>query len=96
LREVLFKIFDSKKFLQAIPKELVPAFDQCFLKPIPKFENITKYQEEVDQMYRELKGLYLRSRIKEISDKLKKNESGSDEEAERLRKEFSEITSQLT
>ena len=88
--------FDGKKFLQTLPKELLPTFDQCFLKPIPKFEDGAKYQEEVGQVSKELKGLYLRERIKEISNKLKNNEPGSDEEAQKLRKEFSEITSQLS
>lgn len=88
--------FESKRFLAILPKELISAFDKCFLLPIPKFEDSTKYQEEVTQVARELKGFYLRGRIKEITDKLKKKEPGSEEEAEKLRKEFSEITSQLS
>lgn len=88
--------FDSKRFLSLLPKELIPVFDKCFLMPIPKFEDSTKYQEEVSNVSRELKGFYLRARIKEITDKLKKKEPGSEEEAEKLRKEFSEITSQLS
>lgn len=88
--------FDSKSFLKILSKELIPAFDKCFLLPIPKFDDSNKYQEEVTRASRELKGFYLRGRIKEITDKLKKKEPGSEEEAEKLRKEFSEITSQLS
>ena len=88
--------FDSKKFLTVLPKELLPAFDKIFLMPIPKFDDAVKYQEEVIQVSKELKGFYLRSRINEITQKLKKNEPGSEDEAENLRKEFSEITSQLS
>ena len=88
--------FDSKRFLDDLPKELVPAFDKCFLMPIPKFEDNIKYQEEITQVAKELKGFYLRSRIKEISDKLRKKEPGSEEEAKKLRREFSEIATQLS
>ena len=88
--------FDSKKFLLTLPKELLPSFDEQFLKPIPKFDDHTKYQEEVSQVSRELRGIYLRSRIKEISDKIRKNVAGSQEEAEKLRQEFAEITSQIS
>lgn len=88
--------FDSKSFISVLPKELLPAFDKSFLMPIPKFEDITKYQEEVSRVARELKGIYLRNRIKEISDLLRKSAPEGDEEAEKLRKEFAEITSQLT
>lgn len=90
-------IFEAKKFLATLPDELVAAFDTCYLFPLPKFENETKYQEEVVKMTEELRILYLRKRIKIVSEKIKdKEKQGKEEELKLLKKEFRDLTSLLS
>ena len=90
-------IFEAKKFLATLPDELVAAFDTCYLFPLPKFENETKYQEEVIKMTEELRILYLRKRIKIVSEKIKdKEKQGKEEELKLLKKEFIDLTSLLS
>lgn len=86
--------FDLKNVSVVLTQELLPTFDKCFLVPLPKFENEEKYKEEIIKVSKDLRIFYLKDRIREISAKLK-NEN-KEEEVEKLRKQISEITAQLS
>ncbi len=86
--------FDLKNVSIVLTQELLPTFDKCFLVPLPKFENEEKYKEEIIKVSKDLRIFYLKDKISEISVKLKKE--NKDEEVENLRKQISEITTQLS
>lgn len=87
------KQFDIKSVSKNISKELLPVFDKCFLMPLPKFEDAIKYEEEIVRVSKDLRVIYLKERIKEISQNLKNK--NSDREIEEIREEISFITSQI-
>lgn len=70
--------FNSRDFLSLLPKELVSSFDASYLFPIPKFVEDAGYEKEVGKVARELRILFLKNKIKEISDSLKKGEKDED------------------
>jgi DNA primase len=81
--------FNSRDFLNSLPKELVDSFDAAYLFPLPKLEDDI-YVGEVEKVARELRALFLKNRIKEISDNLKKGEKDEDVGAiDNLEKELS-------
>ncbi len=67
-------VFSGKEFVTGLPQELLPAFDSCFLLPIPKFESIKIAQEEVVKVTKELYERYIKMQIKEIGENIKQNE----------------------
>lgn len=89
--------FDGKLFLKTLPQELLSAFDTCFLFPLPKFQTLDKYEEEAQKIAKELRVLYLKSKIKLISEKIKTKEKEEDMgQLETLKKEFSSLVSLLS
>jgi len=88
-------VFDSAAFAHLLPKELVSAYDTCYLLPLPKFEVTQKYTDEVLNTARELKKLYLRSRIKQMTDTIKQKEKES-ENTEGLQQELSTLVTKLS
>ncbi|MDP2585343.1 MAG: DNA primase [Candidatus Levybacteria bacterium] len=70
--------YNSKNFLNLLPQELVSSFDSAYLFPLSSFESENKYAEEVEKVARDLRALFLKNRIKEISDSLKKGEKDED------------------
>ncbi|MDP3726829.1 MAG: DNA primase [bacterium] len=89
--------FDQKMFLKTLPQELLSAFDTCFLLPLPKFQTLDKYKEEAQKIAKELRVLYLKSKIKLISEEIKSKEKEEDmEQLETLKKEFSSLVSLLS
>ena len=70
--------FDSRYFLNLLPKELTATFDKAYLFPIPSFGEDKKHAEEVEKVARELRALFLKNKIKEISDNLRKGEKDED------------------
>lgn len=86
--------FDIKSLSANLTRELLPIFNKCFLVPLPKFENVTKYENEIIRVAKDLRILYLKNRIVEISNNLKEKDR-NDEEIESLRKEVAVITSQM-
>lgn len=88
------ELFDSKKFSDGLSKELIKFFDTCFLFPLPKFTEPQKYDEEVGKVTKELLILYIKERIKFITDELRLK-TKSEEEAEDLKKEFDKLLNLL-
>lgn len=71
-------VFNAKVFLNFLPKELTVSFDSSYLFPLPSFSGEDKYEKEVEKVARELRALYLKNKIKEISYSLKKGEKDDD------------------
>lgn len=70
--------FVSQEFLQVLPKELVAAFDTSYLFPLPKFDYDKRYILEAEKVARELRALFLKNKIKEMSVSLKTEEKDED------------------
>lgn len=87
------KEFNDQKFFKTLPSELHSIFDTSFLFPLPKFESESLYLEEIEKKAQELRVLYLRDKIKMVSDKIKEieKEKGSEEKIEGLKKEHSRL-----
>jgi len=81
--------FNSSEFLGLLPKELTMSFDASYLFPMPSFDGDLRQEEEVEKVSVELRALFLKKKIQEISDKLKKGEKNEDlKKAENLEKEL--------
>ncbi len=88
--------FDDKKFINSLPSELLDAYNTSYLNPLPKFEEEKTYLEEAEKVARELKVVYLKSRIKAVSEKIKnKEKEGKKEELEVFEKELSNLLQYL-
>ena len=88
--------FNSKEFSKSLSKELVQSFDTCFLFPIPKFSDKEKYEEEVKKVTKELITLYVKERVKILSEEIRAKEKVQDKEKiEVLKNEFSKLLSIL-
>lgn len=70
--------FNSSDFLNILPKELVTSFDTSFLFPLPKFVSNDVYEKEAVKVGREMRALFLKNKIKEISLNLKQQEKDED------------------
>ncbi|MCL5113553.1 MAG: DNA primase [Patescibacteria group bacterium] len=83
------KVFQSKLFGESLPKEIISVFDTCFIFPLPKFQDIAKYNEELEKVAKELRILYIKNKIKFISQNTK------DENYEKNQKELAALISLL-
>ncbi len=70
--------FDSGIFLHLLPKELASSFDASYLFPLSKLDDDEKYKKEVKKAAGELRMLFLKDRIREISVSLAKGEKDED------------------
>jgi DNA primase len=68
------KSFDSKYFLKTLPEELVVSFDKVFLLPLPRLEP-EQYEKEAEKSAKELRAVFLRNKIKDLSVGLKEEDS---------------------
>ena len=68
------KSIETGELIKSLPQETVPVFDKCYLMPIPKFENNEKYIEEILKVASEAKTLFVKERIKEVSQALNKRQ----------------------
>jgi len=69
---------DIKHFSNSLPKELISSFDAAYLFPISKFEEDKGYENEVEKVVGELRIIFLKKRIREISENLKEGEKDDD------------------
>jgi len=70
--------FVGSEFLKVLPKELTVSFDTSYLFPLPKFDDNGKYITEAEIAAKELRALFLKNKIKEISLSLKTKEKKED------------------
>jgi len=81
---------DDKKFVKDFPLELAKTFDTCFLFPMPRFLNSKKNEEEIENVARELRVIFLRDKINLRTYDLKNEEKAKNsKEIEALGKEVS-------
>lgn len=88
--------YDAKMFAHVLPAELLTAFDECFLLPLPKFTNEETYQQEVQKVAEELYGIFVHEQIKIMGGAIKEREkNGAVEELEALQEQLSHLVSLL-
>lgn len=88
--------FSSQQFAKLLPKELLPTFNTCFLLPKPDLKNSDLYKKEVERVAKELQVLSLRSKIKGLSDKIRKRQQqGQEDKLKNLHRELSTLISRL-
>jgi DNA primase len=93
--------FDGTQFIHTLPEELTKTYDTCFLYPLPKFADESLYIKEVEKVAGELKMQYIRSSMKQLSERLKTKEKKDektdqeDEELVTLQEEFSKLSTKL-
>ncbi len=71
-------VFNNSDFSETLPKELSTSFDTCFLYPLPKFLDTKHSEREIVKVASELRALFLKDKIKEISSNLKTGEKEED------------------
>lgn len=95
------EMFDSKKFGDSLPTELLPSFNTSVLFPLPTFAEQKHLLEEVEKTAANLRKFYLQKMLKDLALEIKQKETeGTDEtketaEIEELRKKYSQLASQL-
>ena len=88
--------FIPADFSKNLSKELIAAFDACYLFPLPKLETAEKYEEEVRKVTKELITIHIKEKVRLVSEKLKLKENDENQdEAEELKKEFTKLLSNL-
>ncbi len=88
--------FDGKQFGTGLPQELGDSYSICLLLPLPPVQEGEEYIDEIRKTSRSLRDMYLRKRLKEIGQEIKKKEEeGQEAEIEQLRTEFSTLVSEL-
>jgi len=89
-------IFSPKDFATSLPAEIVPAFDSCFLLPLPKFNLEQEYLQEVNKVAGEMYGLFVHDQITIIASRIEEKEkSGNLEELEALQHQLTHLVSLL-
>lgn len=88
--------FDSSEFSKNLSKELITSFDTCYLFPLPKFVDELKYEEEVKKVSKELLTLYIKDKVRVISDEIRAMEKDNNaKDLEKLKNEFNQLLSLL-
>ena len=83
---------DLKVFSESLSKELIQAFDTCYLFPLPKFSDA----EEIKKVSKELFTLFLKAKINTLSLRIKtKEQAKAAEDVENLEKELTQLVSLL-
>jgi len=93
--------FNSQHFGNNLPQELTTSYDTSLLFPLPAFESQEKLLQEVEKKAGELKEIYIKKRMKELTEEIqaKEREEGDESTMEQhlveLRKKYSHLASQL-
>jgi hypothetical protein len=86
--------FVITEFAKTIPQELIPAFDQCYLFPLPKFGTDQKWHEEIEKVGDELVQLQLKKQLEAVGKEIKKKEGENADSAD-LEQTFSRLVAKL-
>lgn len=80
----------TKDAVAGMPEELLSSFDTCFLLPLKDFSNEESWVEEVAKTKRELHLLFIKEKMKQIGEEIKRKEPTADQkELDRLQEAFS-------
>ncbi|HSD98364.1 MAG TPA: DNA primase [Patescibacteria group bacterium] len=86
----------AKSAVAGMPQELLQSFDTCFLLPLPSFTDEDSWQEELQKTTKELQTLYIREKMKKISEEMSaKEKTALPEEIASLQEEFARLAVQL-
>lgn len=89
--------FDERLFSGSLPKELTFTYNKSLLFPLPPFASQEHYLHEVEKVARQLRELYLRQKIKAVSEKIVAKEKTHDEETLiALKKEYAHLLNLLS
>lgn len=88
--------FQAGEFSKNLSKELLAAFDTCYLLSLPKFVSQLRYEDELKKVIKELLAIYVKDRVKLISEEIRQKENTkTKEKLEKLKKEFTRLLSYL-
>jgi len=88
--------FDGNTFGMNLPTELLPIYNTSLLFPLPLFSDESKYNAEVKKVAQELKSLYLKEKMKTLSEKIEKLEKdGQRDQLAELQKEYSQLMARM-
>ncbi|CAN5199127.1 DNA primase [soil metagenome] len=85
--------FDHKKFSDGLPSELLHSFNKSILFPLPPLDSSEQHVHEVEKVSRQLRDLYVKDRIKSVSEELvsKEKEGEQDESLTPLKEEYATL-----
>lgn len=86
--------FDGKLFSERLPTELLEAYNRCSLFPITALGESNKYLREIETVSGQLRGIYLRQKLKALAIVIGEQESQG-LEADFLKEEYSHLASRL-
>jgi hypothetical protein len=87
---------DIKEFSKFLSKELIQAFDTCYLFPLPKFADEKTNELEIKKVSKELLTIFVKDKIRMISQDLKTKEvEEKTKEVEELKEKFTRILALL-
>ena len=90
------EVFDGRQFSTGLPEALHASYSVCLLLPLPAFSKTEEQLQEIKKITAQLKDIYLRQRLKEVSSKIKKmEEEGKEDDIESIRSTFSTLVSEL-
>lgn len=75
------QVFDQEKFSQLLPSELLHSYNKSILFPLPPFTSGEQHLHEVEKVARQLRDLYVKDRIKSLSEELVAKEKEGENEA---------------
>ncbi len=79
----------AKDALTGMPSELTTSFDTCFLLPLSALSDKEEWISEVERTKHDLYMLFVKEKMKQISEKMKQKEKdATEEEIEKLRESF--------
>ncbi|MEK7160206.1 MAG: DNA primase, partial [Patescibacteria group bacterium] len=88
--------FDDQDFVKNLSKELLAAFNMCYLLPLPKFATELRHEEELKKVAKELLTIFIKDKVKLISEEIKQKENDKNpKKLEDLKKEFTRLLSLL-
>lgn len=88
--------FISGEFSKNLSKELLAAFDMCYLFPLPKFATELRHEDELKKVARELLIIYIKDRVRIISEEIRQKENDKNpKQLEELKREFTRLLSLL-
>jgi DNA primase len=88
--------FDGVKFSDGLPSELQHSYNKSILFPIPPFISDEQYLKEIEKVAKQLQDLYLKDRLKTVSDQMiLREKEGTDEEVRLLKEEYATLLNLL-